>query len=56
MGYRALLNGSVFRAPEKISVNAQTGVSLIACGFLGAYFVTAAENEPMPITACHKKP
>ena len=28
------LNGSVFRAPEKISVNAQVGVSLTACGFL----------------------
>ena len=23
---------------------------------IGAYFVTAAENEPVPITACRKKP
>lgn len=23
---------------------------------IGAYFVTTAENEPVPITACRKKP
>lgn len=23
---------------------------------IGAYFITAAENEPVPITACRKKP
>ena len=23
---------------------------------IGTYFVTAAENEPVPITACRKKP